>query len=162
MENYKFSEEYCQKIIDSFQNTDLLFHQKTHNRNYKKFKIDLKDEFYKWLIEDVDNLIKKNLGNSHYITLWLIILKYDTGDYFLPHTDGYGKTENRCLSGGVELSKREEFEGGDFVVNNIPRKFERGKLITHKIDEIHEITKVTKGTRWSLHFGINNRNVDLI
>ena len=42
-------------------------------------------------------------------------------------------------------------------------KFERGKLLTHKVLDTHEITKCEKGTRWSLHFGINkNYNKKLI
>ena len=40
-------------------------------------------------------------------------------------------------------------------IKNKPIKFERGKLITHKVLDTHEITKCEKGTRWSLHFGIN-------
>ena len=76
-------------------------------------------------------------------------------DYFEKHIDRPKQDDNRYLSGGIELSDKSDFEGGQFVVKNIPILFEKGKLLTHKVTDSHEITKLKKGTRWSLHFGIN-------
>jgi predicted 2-oxoglutarate/Fe(II)-dependent dioxygenase YbiX len=109
------------------------------------------------LWDSVDNLIKNNLNNNHYLSKWIIVLRYDIGDYFNPHTDNPNPsdTDDRSLSGGIELSNKDDFDGGEYIVRDINNPFERGKLFTHKLTELHEITKVTKGTRWSLHFGIH-------
>jgi hypothetical protein len=156
MVNYKFSDEQCDYIIKYFQS---LLHEYTGSgRKYKRLTIKKDDKQYEWLWNDVDTLIKENLGKDHLLTMWILVLRYDVGDYFLPHTDGVYVGENdRYLSGGVELSKKSDFDGGDFIFENKLLEFNRGSLITHGLDELHEITTVTRGTRWSIHFGINNK-----
>lgn len=161
MVNYKFSDSYCDEIISFFENSNLLYDQKTQNRKYKKFKINVDDLNFKWLVDSVNKLIKENLGIEYYMSIWLLVLKYDVGDYFLKHIDRDTK-DNRCYSGGVELSPKTDFEGGKFIVSSQPRDFERGTLLTHSPEEYHEITQITQGTRWSLHFGISDRANTLI
>ena len=159
MENFKLTEDYCNNIIKVFSEEETMERYVVeNNRAYKRFIIqnnsELKDK-YKWLWEGVDNLIKCNLGNNYHLTIWLIVLKYDKGDYFAKHDDKTKQDDDRCLSGGIELSNEADFEGANYVLKGKPTKFKRGKLFTHKVTDIHEITKLTKGTRWSLHFGIN-------
>jgi|TARA_B100001093_G_C26268428_1_gene775827 hypothetical protein len=159
MENFKLTEDYCNNIIKVFSEEETMerFVLK-NNRAYERFIIhnnsELKDK-YKWLWEGVDNLIKRNLGDNYYLTIWIIVLKYIEGDYFKLHQDRYFNDDDRCLSGGVELSDKNDFEGADYVVKGNPLEFERGKLLTHRLNDLHEITPTKKGTRWSLHFGIN-------
>ena len=154
MTNYKLSNEYCDNIINHFKN-GLMENFQTLDRKYKKFIIYQNDEKYKYLWNDIDSLIKNNFGSNHYLSIWIIVLRYDIGDYFLVHEDRYNQDDDRYLSGGVELSNKSDFKGGEFIVNNVITPFERGKLMTHKVTELHEIKPITSGTRWSLHFGIN-------
>jgi hypothetical protein len=153
MVSYKLSNEYCDDIINHLN--DLVEDFQTFDRKYKRFIIHQNNEEYKYLWNDIDLLIKNNFGNNHYLSIWIIVLRYDVGDYFLPHMDRYNQDDDRYLSGGVELSNKSDFEGGEFIVNNLITPFERGKLITHKVTELHEIKPIISGTRWSLHFGIN-------
>lgn len=162
MESYKLTEHYCNNIIKVFSEKETMerfeLKQKTTSRAYKRFIIgnnSHRKDKYRWLWKGVDNIIKKNLGDDYYLSIWIIVLKYDKGDYFAEHQDKRKQDDDRCLSGGIELSDKSDFEGAKYILKGKQVKFERGKLFTHKLTDIHEITKLTKGTRWSLHFGIN-------
>jgi len=173
MENYKFSKDYCNKLIKHFSENETMerFEDKDipkggyyqSSRSYQRFIIwdNSVPDKYKWLWKDVDTLIKRNLGNNYYLSLWLIVLKYSKGDYFEKHQDRPTQDDGRCLSGGVQLSDKNDFEGADYVVKDEVMEFVRGKLFTHKLTDEHEITKTKKGTRWSLHFGINKLKTPL-
>lgn len=155
-----FTKEYCDSIINQFSKNNLIEKFEAHDRKYNRFIIYQNNEEYKYLWNDIDLLIKNNFGNNHYLSIWIIVLKYDIGDYFLPHTDRPNQDDDRYISGGIELSNEDDFKGGEFIVKNIKIPFHRGKLITHKVTDIHEIKPVISGTRWSLHFGINkSKNV---
>ena len=101
-----------------------------------------------------------------YLTIYLamnigvfafILSMKNKGDYFEKHQDRNSQDDDRCLSGGIELSDESDFEGANYLLKRKPIEFERGKLFTHKLTDEHEITKTKKGTRWSLHFGINKQ-----
>ncbi len=156
MENFKFTEEYCDNLINLFTSDEIVKPLDNFERKHKLFIVK-ENNVYTWLWDDVNKLIKSNLGDNHFLTLWISILRYDKGDYFLKHEDSPYQNDDRFMSGGVELSKENDFEGGEFVINNEAVEFERGKLITHGIKTPDEIKEVTKGTRWSLHFGINRK-----
>ena len=154
MKNLKFSEEYCDKLINIFT-SDKVVHPVQNKERKNKIFLLRENQGYPWLWDDVNNLIKSNLGDDHFLTLWVIVLRYDKGDYILLHEDNPHQNDNRYMSGGVELSNKNDFEVGEFIINNKVVEFERGKLITHGVTTPHEVKEVTKGTRWSLHFGIN-------
>lgn len=161
MESYKLTEEYCNNIIKVFSEEETMETFIINGRRkYKRFIIfnnsHLKSK-YQWLWNDIEDIIKYNLGYNHYLTLWIIVLRYDKGDYFKEHIDRPNQDDDRCLSGGIELSDESDFEGANYILKGKQIKFERGKLFTHKLTDEHEITKTKKGTRWSLHFGINKQ-----
>ena len=160
MASCKLTEDYCNNIIKVFSEEETMETLVIKGRSYKRFIIHENSPIidkYQWLWNDIEDIVKCNLGNNHYLTIWIIVLKYDKGDYFEKHIDRPKQDDNRYLSGGIELSDKSDFEGGQFVVKNIPILFEKGKLLTHKVTDSHEITKLKKGTRWSLHFGINKQ-----
>ena len=158
MTNYKLSEYYCNDIIRVFSEEETMETFVMEGRSYERFIIqnhsNLKDK-YQWLWNDIDNIIKQNLGKKYFLTIWIIVLKYSKGDYFSSHMDREKQDDDRCISGGIELSDKADFKGANFIVENVPIEFERGKLLTHKLTDMHEITELENGTRWSLHFGIN-------
>lgn len=157
----KLTEDYCNNIIRVFSEEETMetFIIKGR-RKYKRFIISnnshLKSK-YQWLWNDIEDIIKYNLGNNHYLTIWIIVLKYDKGDYFKEHMDRPNQDDDRYLSGGIELSDESDFEGANYILKGKQIKFERGNLFTHALTDKHEITKTQKGTRWSLHFGINKQ-----
>jgi|TARA_B110000858_G_C17587472_1_gene374117 predicted 2-oxoglutarate/Fe(II)-dependent dioxygenase YbiX len=154
-----WNEEYCKKVINEFINDNEIENFKSSNRKYKR---NIVTDETSWIWESVDNLIKSTLGYNYYLSQWIIGLKYDKGDYFREHYDAGGSSEARALSGGIELSDRNDFDGGKYVINGLSSNKKRGHLFAHKTYEIHEITKVTRGTRYSLHFCIGKSSSKLI
>ena len=156
MENFKFSDKYCDKVIKYFSESNLLKPISNFERNHSMFIVK-ENSGFDWLWNDVNRLIQTNINSDHFLTLWISVLKYDKGNYFLSHEDSPNQNDNRFMSGGVELSKKDDFKGGEFVILNETVQFDRGSLISHNVTTPHEIKEVTNGTRWSLHFGINRR-----
>jgi predicted 2-oxoglutarate/Fe(II)-dependent dioxygenase YbiX len=120
-----------------------------------------------WIHDCVNELILKNIGNNYCLVDRVTILKYEVGDFFLEHEDGPSNTRlNPNLPnhfyGGVELSERDEFIGGEFFINDKNVDFKKGRMFTHGFSDSHGVTMVTHGTRWSLHFLIKNNKIDLI
>lgn len=164
MTSYKLTEDYCNNIIRVFSEEETMESYVSNDRAYKRFIISNhlnRVNKYQWLWNDINNIIKQNLGKEYFLTLWIIVLKYSKDDYFSTHKDRVRQDDDRCMSGGIELSGKNDFEGGNFIVKNVPVEFERGKLLTHKLTDSHEITKLENGARWSLHFGINKEKSKL-
>ena len=49
----------------------------------------------------------------------------------------------------------EDFEGGEFIINDKKLDTPIGSIFTFGRNEMHEVKPVTKGTRYSLHFVVN-------
>ena len=83
------------------------------------------------------------------------ISKYSVGEYYDEHID-FGKDNNltRKLSLTVQLSDENDYEGGDliFYTGSVREQAPRGKgsVIVFDSRLYHEITPVSKGTRYSL------------
>ena len=81
---------------------------------------------------------------------------YDSSDrgFYDWHTDFAGFRPLRKLSFSVQLSRSEDYEGGDLQlwVGNRPRPAvrDRGALIAFPSFTLHRVAPVTRGTRWSL------------
>jgi|14BtaG_2_1085337.scaffolds.fasta_scaffold59001_2 hypothetical protein len=158
-----WSVPYCEQIINDFLNDNQLNNFEHFNRKYKRHIITDKTLSI-W--ESIDDLIKSNLGIEYYLSHWIIGLKYDKGDYFAKHSDGQGNDKEgyglRIYSGGIELSNKNDYDGGNYILNGVDSKSKQGHLFLHKPDEVHEITKVKRGTRYSLHFCISKSSNNLI
>ena len=76
---------------------------------------------------------------------------YRRDDFYGLHKDA-DKENNRVLSVTVQLSKASEYEGGDLVFDydrhSMPRV--QGTVIIFPSNLYHEVTPVTRGTRYSL------------
>ena len=112
-------------------------------------------EFY-YLRDVINNDIKK-INTNYQCSSFINLLVYEVGDYFNPHTDAqysiYDDKHPTVLSGGYLLN--DEFEGGDFLIEGIPLNAKIGELFTFSRNIVHEITPVTKGMRYSLHFAVD-------
>jgi PKHD-type hydroxylase len=99
--------------------------------------------------------------NEHYFKfdLWgmaegLQFTEYkEPSGMYNPHVDCMYKGPVRKLSLSVQLSDSNDYEGGEFVINNgtetISSK-EQGTLIAFPSYALHGVKPVTKGTRYSL------------
>ena len=84
------------------------------------------------------------------------LLRYDEGGHFaLWHTDGGTDADRqRLVSLSIELSEREDYEGGE--LETVPdligrtRTLPRGSAQLFPSRALHRVTPVTRGTRWAL------------
>ena len=107
------SSEYCENIINEFCSNTEEFSM--FDRKYKRYILFEKDKKKQlWLWEHIDKLIKLNLGPDYRLSTWLIGLRYDKGDYFKEHQDSYNNKKDRLLSGGIELSDKAYYKGGEY------------------------------------------------
>ena len=150
------SSEYCENIINEFCSNTEEFSM--FDRKYKRYILFEKDKHtHLWLWEHIDKLIKINFGPDYRLSTWLIGLRYDKGDYFKEHQDSYNNKKDRLLSGGIELSDKAYYKGGEYQLEGKSVISKRGELFTHHPKVLHEITEVTEGTRYSLHFCISDK-----
>ncbi len=96
-------------------------------------------------------------------------LRYETGDFFVPHQDGntpmvWDDSRFRRVSAVLFLSRRAESEepgtygGGELVFHGpytgpaerVPARAEPGTLVTFRAETTHEVTPVTHGVRYTV------------
>jgi predicted 2-oxoglutarate/Fe(II)-dependent dioxygenase YbiX len=82
---------------------------------------------------------------------------YTEGSFFKPHTDA--SSYDAYLSAGYNLNKG--FKGGDYIIKGHTIYPDIGELFTFGRDDMHEVTEITKGTRFSVHFAIKNTQKSL-
>ncbi len=82
--------------------------------------------------------------------------RYDSSDrgFYGWHTDFAGIRPMRKLSVSIQLSRADDYEGGDLEImyGTEPQKLDRtrGAFIVFPSFMLHRVTPVTRGTRWSL------------
>ena len=96
-------------------------------------------------------------------------LRYETGDYFVPHQDGntpmvWDDSRFRRISAVIFLSRKsdeealETYGGGELVFHGpyngpqlrVPAQAEPGTLVTFRAETTHEVTPVTHGVRFTI------------
>ena len=96
----------------------------------------------------IDSFQSNHLEGPHYLT------KYPTGGLHSLHTDsGDGSVHNgieRTMVITVQLSDPLDYEGGLLVIGNEVAPKNKGSVILYNGSDLHEVTKVTNGTRFSL------------
>jgi predicted 2-oxoglutarate/Fe(II)-dependent dioxygenase YbiX len=82
--------------------------------------------------------------------------RYDSADrgFYNWHTDFAGLKPRRKISVSIQLSRGEDYEGGDLelMYGEQPQRMDRGRgaFIAFPSFLLHRVTPVTRGTRWSL------------
>ena len=152
-DNFLLSDEFCQRIISEYMDKVSLVEMVNRRRQKNYHEYDTSS----WVHSIVNNLITENLGNSYKLLERVTILKYEIGDYFIEHVDGPGNIKMRNelpyhFYGGVELSEKSDFDGGEFFIKNKKVDYKKGRMFTHGFSDPHSISKLTRGTRWSIHF----------
>lgn len=77
-------------------------------------------------------------------------LKYTQGCYFKQHTDSkkFGNS-NRKVTVIVELSDREDYQGGEFILDSKLVEKNKGDAILFNYHDLHELKEVISGDRIS-------------
>ena len=84
------------------------------------------------------------------------LARYDSSDhgFYDWHTDFAGYRPLRKLSVSIQLSRPDDYEGGDLELMHLPRPTKldrtRGSFIVFPSFMLHRVAPVTRGTRWSL------------
>jgi PKHD-type hydroxylase len=158
-----FSKAQCESIIKL--GTKSLGHAEIGTGTIDKKTRDSKTAWIspangnEWIFQRLTNAILAI--NQHYFKfdLWgmaegLQFTEYtEPSGMYKPHVDCMYKGVIRKLSLSVQLSDPNDYEGGDFVINNgieriLPK--EQGTLIAFPSYVLHGVKPVTKGTRYSL------------
>lgn len=107
----------------------------------------------------VKNLINEDLQKvnpNYFVSEVITLLEYNEGDFFGVHQDGTSYQSAKdvsILSGGYLLN--DSYEGGDFIIKNKKINVGIGEMFTFSRSAMHEVTEVTKGVRYSIHFVVN-------
>ena len=149
------------KIIKIFHSNDWSDKYDIHNKKWKKniwLKIDNIKDFN--FVKDIINSDLKNINKNYKVSDWITFLIYKEGDFFGKHKDDdFDATdkENPIYSGGYVLN--DTFVGGEFIIDNKKLNVGVGELFFFERHLYHEVKEITKGIRYSLHFGIESSNV---
>lgn len=138
----------------------------TNNKNWiKKYQVwDITNDentnwFYKKIYDWFENITGINLEIT-YSTNNLELRKYshklhqyNIGDRFDKHIDNMDEYSDRIWNIGIILNS--DFEGGEYIwydSNDNPNEFSKhtGNVVAYKSNVPHEITKITKGSRYSM------------
>jgi hypothetical protein len=149
--------ENVSKILEIYKSND-------YSKIHTHYDLDWKKNI--WLpisslpeFKFVENLINNDLlkiNPIYKVSEVITLLEYNVGDFFGKHADGPSYESNNdiaILSGGYLLN--EDFEGGEFIINDKKLDTPIGSIFTFGRNEMHEVNPVTKGTRYSLHFVVN-------
>ncbi len=119
------------------------------------------EERYRWLYERVWAAARECNRQFFAVDIQTVepnlqLGRYDSADqgHYTWHTDFAGFRPLRKMSISIQLSRSEDYEGGDLELlhGNASLKLERarGALIAFPSFALHRVSPVTRGTRWSL------------
>lgn len=95
--------------------------------------------------------------------------KYEIGDSFEKHRDDNASNfdsfdisrSKRFKTFIFQLSKSQDYEGGDFIVDGTTANRTQGNCICFDSSLIHEVTKITNGYRYSLVLWLEKENFSI-
>jgi hypothetical protein len=160
-----FTQEECDKII---QHADSIGWELGKQFEGNIPKEDGKSHGFKiswvtlpWIYKGIRSYLKNEAGLKIKHDVQILVNRYLTGDRNFLHNDCYShphlKYDNTFVTVTVLLNS--EFEGGEFILQN--KKVEQivGYGYHHRSSIMHEITEITKGTRYSLIAFIKNSDI---
>jgi len=119
------------------------------------------EERYRWLYERVWAAARECNRQFFAVDIATVesnlqLARYDASDrgFYNWHTDFAGFRPLRKISVSIQLSRPEDYEGGDLelLFGDSPLQLDktRGTFIAFPSFVLHRVTPVTRGTRWSL------------
>jgi len=150
------TKEQCEYLINLAESKDewkrIRFGVKT---SYRTVVLALEDG-------DIKNLIIeycKTQLNIDIINLEVGIIKYFPGDVFARHIDMGGTKHTKDFIYNINVLLNDDYEGGEFYLNDVPYPKPMGEIYHYKSNEYHEVKKITKGTRYSALFFLRFRDL---
>jgi hypothetical protein len=144
-----FTSEECDIIISYVENKNDWTRVDDGNR-YNLICLEL-DWVYNRFIDYIKKVENINISDSKFVKC----LKYNIGDFFKPHKD-FNPTLDfyKTFMYNINILLNDDFEGGDFLVNNQVYPKQRGWAYYYSSNEIHEVREVTNGVRYSILYGV--------
>lgn len=150
------SKNKCNELIDLAETKSKWIRiSKNRSKSYYVCSIDLDDV----LESGIKTYCKSNM-NLDIKNVNVFILRYEPGDYFNRHIDQNEHSEfNRDFLYNVNVRLNDDFEGGEFWLNDKPFHRPIGEVYHYKSTEWHEVKKITKGKRYTALFYIRYRDI---
>lgn len=96
---------------------------------------------------------------------YISIIKYEEGCFFKKHFDA-DKNDNRYKSLVLQLSNKDDYEGGEMIYydKDIPITFNKeiGSVVIFNSDVLHEVKPILKGTRYSFVCWFYQENYEIV
>lgn len=116
-----------------------------------------------------DNYISNkiiNYGKEHFglsiFNINLAVIRYLEGDDYPRHIDRDTNSEfNKDFLYNINLKLNDEYEGGEFFLNDKLFKAEVGDVYHYKSTEFHEVKPVIRGVRYTGLFYIRERDIGI-
>lgn len=145
-----FTSEECDIIISHIENKNNWERADDGDSRYYHIYLELDWVSNKFIdyIKKVENI---DVSDSKFVKC----LKYEIGDFFKPHTDFRPNLDfYKTFMYNINILLNDDFEGGDFLVNNQFYPKQRGWVYYYSSNEIHEVREVTNGVRYSILYGV--------
>ena len=120
-----------------------------------KYVDSIDAELLSFIVERTANLGVKSLDGVK-------IIRYEEGNFLGRHAD-FSKYGANLLfkTYMIQLSKHDDYTGGDLIVENKIMSRVQGSCITISSTDLHEVTKILSGERFSLVLFLTEKNLNL-
>jgi len=155
MKTKLFTKNECNEII-SFCENENSWKKITNGVSYQIFIFKPDESISNKIIKYSSEILGLSI-----LTVNLAVIKYSVGDYFPRHTDRAGNGFNRDFLYNINLKLNDDYEGGDFFLNDKLFKAEVGDVYHYKSTEFHEVKSVIRGVRYGALFYIRERDIGI-
>jgi hypothetical protein len=112
----------------------------------------------KWIQSKIIKYCKDTIGIDIQ-SVDCVGLKYEVGDLFPPHTDRHENKEfYKDFLYNINMILNNDYTGGEFKLKGVPFIHNPGVVYHYNSYELHEVTEITSGIRYSILFYIRERD----
>lgn len=164
IEQCKYLIDYCNNegksvkvIIDSRGNKSFLnkWSDKRTSGRYNSIQhIDIPTDIRNIIIDYCKTNLKLEISKIN-----CQIIKYEEGGFFKKHQDRVAQTKNTDWLWNLNIRLNDDYEGGEFYLENSLYHKPIGKIYHYKSSDWHEVKKVTKGIRYIAAIYITEKDV---
>jgi len=149
--------EQCNDLIQSTELKGLQLGKSKNEHLWKaQFKSTLLPDANHWIYDKLANYYMLYIAKTNISINFLEhyeIKKYEEGDFFENHRDNYfalDSKQDRKVNLICQLSDEHSYNGGEFKLGSFTFTKKQGSILLFPATYMHEVTKVTSGTRYSL------------
>lgn len=128
-------------------------------RNVKGHYLDIScSDLLSFILEKVSKLGITSISSNV-----VKLTKYKVGDYFAPHKD-YQQDSRGTIRKTlvIQLSNQNDYKGGELIVRGVKQSKTLGTYSIFNSNDIHEITEVKSGNRYSLVVFLFDKDLKII